>query len=265
MAARAVAPDERIIPNESRVLRQPLLNRLIHWAVAIAIFSLFISGFGQMPIFKRYGVADLPGMAWMANYAITLAIHYLATALLLFAGAFHLVYHGLRRQFGLWPRRGDVWQSLLIVKAMLTGGKEPPSHKYLPEQRLAYAFIGANVAVLVVSGAFKVADNLPGIAFAQEAAWLATTFHNVSMLLLFLGIAGHLIALLIPANRHLVGGIFHGKVSLAYVEERHCLWCEQLRETAPEPATEEVAEAGPVEQVVAPAPAPHMTAARETL
>ncbi len=227
MATR-VASYERIIEKEHKVKRQSVVNRLIHWAIALSIFSLFVSGFGQMPIFKRYGVADLPGMAWMANYATTLAIHYVATAVLLFAASFHLLYHSLRREFGLWPRRGDLSQSLQIIKAMLTGGKEPPSDKYLAEQRIAYAYIASNVGLLVLSGFLKLADNHPWFELPAEVAWTATTVHNVSMLLLLFGIVGHLAAFAIPANRKLIGGMFHGKVDLDYAVHRHCLWCERL-------------------------------------
>lgn len=37
------------------------------------------------------------------------------------------------------PRRGDLKESLLIILAMFGFGEEPKSHKFLAEQRLAYA------------------------------------------------------------------------------------------------------------------------------
>jgi formate dehydrogenase gamma subunit len=231
---------EAILHQEGRVLRQPLVNRFIHWGVAISIFGLFVSGFGQMPIFKRYGVADLPGMAWMADYNITLTIHYLATTLLLFVAAFHVVYHGLRRDLGLWPRRGDIGESAKIIAAMLLGRKEPPCRKYLAEQRLAYAFIAANVVVLVLTGVFKVVDNTPAFSFPVQVTFVATMSHNASMLLLLFGILGHLAAFIIPANRELISGMLHGKVDLAYVVHRHELWHEELQARCrPAPQTEE--------------------------
>ena len=43
----------------------------------VAILSfLTLSGFGQMPIFKRYYIADIPGLGWLAKFYITHYIHY---------------------------------------------------------------------------------------------------------------------------------------------------------------------------------------------
>ena len=58
-------------------------NRLSAWLYGVVIAVLFFSGFGQMPIFKRYYLADIPGMAWAADFYITHAMHYIAAALLL--------------------------------------------------------------------------------------------------------------------------------------------------------------------------------------
>jgi len=47
------------------------------------VVLLMLSGFGQMPIFKRYYIADLPGLGWLAKFYATHFIHYLCAALLL--------------------------------------------------------------------------------------------------------------------------------------------------------------------------------------
>lgn len=212
-----------------RVLRQPPVNRLVHWLVALSTFSLFFSGFGQLPLYKRYMLSDVPGLAWTADYAVTLYLHYLGAFVLIFAVSFHLAYHGLlRRELGLWPRRGDVRESIQIVKAMLTGGQEPPSAKYLAEQRLAYLAIGGSLALLIVTGLVKVAKNLPGVGLPELAIEIVTHLHNLAAILLLLGVVGHLVALLIPANRKLVGGMFHGTVDREYVEHRHPIWYQEL-------------------------------------
>ena len=59
----------------------PTLSRPMKWLYGILIFALAFSGFGQMPIFKRYYLADIPGLAWTADFHITLIIHYVAAAL----------------------------------------------------------------------------------------------------------------------------------------------------------------------------------------
>lgn len=41
-----------------------------------AFFMLLLSGFAQMPIFKRYYIADIPGFGWLANFELTHVLHY---------------------------------------------------------------------------------------------------------------------------------------------------------------------------------------------
>jgi len=36
-----------------------------HWFYLITVIFLVLSGFGQMPIFKRYYIADIPGLGWL--------------------------------------------------------------------------------------------------------------------------------------------------------------------------------------------------------
>jgi cytochrome b subunit of formate dehydrogenase len=223
-----LSTEERLLARERKVVRQPLVNRLIHWSIALSVGALFLSGFGQMPLYKRYMVSDLPGLAWTADFGATLLLHYVGAVVLVAAISFHLAYHGCRREMGCVPRRGDVRDSVRIVRAMLFGGKEPPSEKYLAEQRLAYAVIGGSLLLLIVTGFVKVAKNLQGTTMDPTIVALSTHLHNLGMVILLLALVGHLLAFVIPANRKLVPGMLHGKVDLAYVRHRHPLWHERL-------------------------------------
>ena len=54
------------------------------WVVYLAtVFMLAVSGFAQMPIFKRYYIADIPGFGWLAEFYVTHALHYIGAAVLL--------------------------------------------------------------------------------------------------------------------------------------------------------------------------------------
>jgi hypothetical protein len=66
-------------PSEIRTNRKGLIPYLY----GLTLFFITLSGFGQMPIFKRYYIADIPGLGWLAQFYITHIIHYLAAALLL--------------------------------------------------------------------------------------------------------------------------------------------------------------------------------------
>jgi hypothetical protein len=61
---------------------------------------LGITGFAQMPIFKRYYIADLPGLGWLAQFYVTHYMHYLGGIILLALAAYVLVdyFAGTGRQ-----------------------------------------------------------------------------------------------------------------------------------------------------------------------
>lgn len=53
------------------------------WFYLLTVFFLALSGFAQMPIFKRYYIADIPGLSWLAEFFTTHYIHYLGAVLFL--------------------------------------------------------------------------------------------------------------------------------------------------------------------------------------
>lgn len=210
-----------------RIERQSLENRLVHWLVAISTLALIFSGFGQMPMYARYGLADLPGMGWAADYHLTLTIHYVAGAVLLFAVVLHVLATIATRRTAIVPRRGDLKESAQIIAAMFGRGDEPPSHKYLAEQRVAYAFIGVNILIVVASGVVKVVKNLPGVDLPPISIFVATSLHNAAAMLIVLGVLGHFAAFAIKANRKLLPAMVDGTVDREYAEERHALWYQE--------------------------------------
>jgi cytochrome b subunit of formate dehydrogenase len=229
---------------DGHVLRNDRTVRFVHWAVALSTFTLVLSGLFQLPIAKRYFVDTLPGLGWSADFAVSLVVHYVAAAVLVFSATLHLAHHGLRGDRGIVPRRGDLRESVQIVKAMAGLGEEPPSHKYLAEQRLAWAFIAASLGLVIVSGLVKVAKNLPFVELPAGVVNASTHLHNLGMILVLLGIVGHLAAFLVPANRALLPSMFTGRVRADYVRHRHGLWAEDLRRegsladpSAPHPST----------------------------
>ena len=61
-----------------------VIRRPLRWVYLTTTFFLVLTGFGQMPIFKRYYIADIPGLGWLAEFFVTHYIHYLG-AIILFA------------------------------------------------------------------------------------------------------------------------------------------------------------------------------------
>ena len=113
---------------------------------------------------------------------------------------------------------------MLIFKAILSGKKEPPSAKYLPEQRLAWAAFAVTFLILIITGLLKTYKNLPGVQLDDPWTFYIAQFHNLGFVLCIFLFLGHMAAFMIKANRSLLPAMFSGKVDRSYALERHSLW-----------------------------------------
>ncbi len=119
---------------------------------ALSVFVLAVSGLGQMPLFKRYHIADIPGLAWTADFFIQHVLHYVAAAVFLALVAYWAVIHlrALSRTYRL-----TLWGRLRV----------------------------ATVTALIGTGFFRVLKNLPEWSFSPEAVMLIGWSHLAAALL----------------------------------------------------------------------------------
>ena len=228
---------DRILEEEGLVQRHTLVELTEHWAIAVSGIALVFTGIFELPIAKRYYITDLAGMAWSGDFIFSLNLHYMASVIFIAATLFHIVYHGLLGEKGMLPQKGDLKASIQVIKSFLGKGEEPPFHKYLPEQRLAYIGMAFIIAGLIVSGLVKTYKNLYAPDLSYPVVMLATWTHNVFFVLFVLAFIAHMAAIIIKPNRPMVRGIFTGRVRLDYARERHPLWMEEIGdEWAPIPA-----------------------------
>jgi len=66
-------------------------TKILQILYSISIFFLALTGFGQMPIFKRYYIADIPYLGWLAKFYVTNAVHCTA-AIILLALTFYIIF-----------------------------------------------------------------------------------------------------------------------------------------------------------------------------
>ena len=127
----------------------PWVRRLFRLAVAFSA----LTGFAQMPIFKRYYIADIPGLGWLAQYYVTFQLHYLSAIVLAGLGAYLLTRY-------LLAPRGT------------------------PAAITAYVRNGL-LLLIVVSGGLLVIRNLPGYRFNPQTVMMLDFVH-LGLVLLFL-------------------------------------------------------------------------------
>lgn len=223
-----------------KIKRHDLAIRFTHWITALSIFVLFFSGFGQMPMYKRYFVDQLPGLSWSSNFAITLNLHYFAAILLIFISIYYLTYLFMTKRYDVIPRKGDFKESLQIFASMVGLAEEPENDKYLAEQRLAFAVTAFSILVLIITGILKVYKNLPMAEFSPGAIFWLAQIHNLFTIILLFSVIVHLLAFLIKDNRPLVASMFTGKIDQDYVRHRHSKWWEKLHKNAVSEHVDEV-------------------------
>ena len=58
-------------------------GKLRKYIYGITFFFLVLTGFGQMPVYKRYYISDIPGLDWLSQFYITHVMHYIASFVLI--------------------------------------------------------------------------------------------------------------------------------------------------------------------------------------
>lgn len=204
------------------VQRHSLTVRVTHWLVALSGILLLFSGFGQMPMYKRYNIVKIPGLSWSENYEITLFLHYIGAAVFTAVIIFHLLYHFKRKEFGILPRRGDLGESIRGLLAMVGLAEEPRHGKFQAKQRVIYAVFGGTGLVLVLTGLVKSYKNLGAIVLdPMMLQWMAF-IHTIAGMAFMAMFLAHVAALLI--YRPLIPTMFSGRMDRQYAEKHHPDW-----------------------------------------
>lgn len=104
-----------------------MFRKSIWW---VTLFFITLSGFAQMPIFKRYYIADIPGLGWLAKFYITHIIHYLAAIVLIALVCYAITDFFLQKRSGLKITGSGKLKSILVGGLLITGGMM--AYKNLP-------------------------------------------------------------------------------------------------------------------------------------
>jgi len=113
-----------------------LLNKTTQKILIWTIGLLGLTGAAQMPIFKRYYIADIPGLGWLANFYLTHRLHYVLATILLFI--FGIIVVRAVSQKILAQISGFGWFKLglwlgIIVTGMLRVIKNYPQYYLSPK------------------------------------------------------------------------------------------------------------------------------------
>ena len=118
------------------------------WVPLMALMA--ITGMGQMPIFKRYYIADLPGLAWLGQPFTVHWVHYIGAAVLMFIISWFVT---------LWIAKQPKLTTAGIFRIVL-------------------------LALLIVTGYIRVMKNLPDVHFSPMITMLIDWSHLLFAMLL---------------------------------------------------------------------------------
>ena len=104
----------------------------------LLVFALLFTGLAQMPIFKRYYLADIPGFAWTADFYLNHILHYIFATILLFWIFFRLGKFLRQDQQGIKTISPFGWTKIFIWAGIIITGilrvlKNQPNIFFSPE------------------------------------------------------------------------------------------------------------------------------------
>lgn len=101
--------------------RTEALSRWSRILYTLTLFFMALTGFGQMPIYNRYYMSDVPGLGWLADFYITRNVHYIGAVILLglaFYAAFDFILTK-RQQVNL---SASGWLRAVLLTAIVISG-----------------------------------------------------------------------------------------------------------------------------------------------
>ena len=123
-----------------------LVHKIRQIVYGFTLFFIALSGFAQMPIFKRYYIADIPGLGWLDQFYVTHVLHYVFATFFIGFGVY------VAMDFVLNKKNLSGLTASGVVKIVVILG-------------------------LMVSGGLMVVKNLPGIYFSHTLIYVMNISH----------------------------------------------------------------------------------------
>jgi hypothetical protein len=130
-----------------------LLQRLYILFLVVALFT----GFGNMPIYKRYYISTIPGLGWAGNFYINLNVHYIIGALLLGIAAYFALVHLKRRSHKIHLTTTGALRAAILGLSLVTGillairNLTSVNFTFASQMTVAFVHLGMAMILLVLS------------------------------------------------------------------------------------------------------------------
>jgi formate dehydrogenase subunit gamma len=190
------------------VRRFTVSERAVHWLMALAFFSLLISGL----VVGRRGTFHDVMYAW---HLVSAGVLVGGVTLIVVTGN-RRALRGTARELGSLDVEDREWLGAIPAR-LLSGAPEPPAARFNAGQKVNFTLICVLLGVLYVTGVDTI---------------LAGTHHNLifgghklATIALCVLVAGHLyMALVNRATRHALRGVLTGEVDREWARKHYPRW-----------------------------------------
>lgn len=113
-------------------------GKLRKYIYGITFFFLVLTGFGQMPVYKRYYISDIPGLDWLSQFYLTHVMHYIASSVLIALAVYVIISYIFK---GSGRITGSGYFKIFILAGLIVSGV------LLVIRNLPGVFLGHNLII----------------------------------------------------------------------------------------------------------------------
>ncbi len=110
-----------------------------------------------MPIFKRYYIADLPGLGWLAQFYVTYTLHYMSAIAFMAIAAYVITDYWLNRRKVMQINPAGYARGAMLIAILISGillvFRNLPGYRYSPELIVYLNFSHLGIAVIFLGTA----------------------------------------------------------------------------------------------------------------
>jgi hypothetical protein len=143
-------------------MRNDRFDTHIKWTFVAALGISIFTGFGNMPLWGRFYVSDIPGLGWSADFFINLYVHYLSGGLLLAVSTYHIIRYSQRSDRDARLSRVGLLRvvvfGLVLVSGALSAVKNLPQINLplIGLMALVFFHLGAVMVYILISLACRI-------------------------------------------------------------------------------------------------------------
>ncbi len=93
-----------------------------NWIYGVTLFFITLSGFAQMPVFKRYYIADIPGFGWLAKFYVTHIMHYSFAIILIVFVTYNVFDYFFNRSMTTVKLTKTAYIKIIMIMGLIFSG-----------------------------------------------------------------------------------------------------------------------------------------------